>query len=104
MWIASFYGHQKCVQLLIEGGANANVPNKVTVTKLKTTYLTSVQVLVISVGLLSAWRVVVCGAELLWCPVSVSVKQRELRRVGEVELAKCKASCREDSGCCLSDN
>ena len=43
MWIASFHGHQKCVQLLTEGGANINVPRKVTVLlRLKTTYLTSV--------------------------------------------------------------
>ena len=45
MWIASLYGHQKCVQLLIDGGANVNVPRKVTLTKVNTAHLTSVKVL-----------------------------------------------------------
>ena len=68
---------KKCVfklhkQLLIEGGSYVNVPKGDCITEVETTYLSLV--LAISVGPLSAWRVVVCGAELLWCPVCVSVE------------------------------
>ncbi len=31
LWIASFDGHQKCMELLIDAGANVNVPNEVSV-------------------------------------------------------------------------
>ena len=31
LWIASFYGHQKCMELLIDPGANVDVPNEVSV-------------------------------------------------------------------------
>ena len=29
LWAASFYGHQKCVQLLIDAGANVDVQEEV---------------------------------------------------------------------------
>ncbi len=29
LWAASFYGHQKCVELLIDAGANVDVQEKV---------------------------------------------------------------------------
>ena len=72
----------KCVfklhnQLLIEGGSYVNCPAKGDcITKVETTYLSLV--LVISVGPLSAWRVAVCGAELFWCPVCVSVETDDI--------------------------
>ena len=31
LWAASFYGRQKCMELLIDAGANVDVPNKVSV-------------------------------------------------------------------------
>ncbi len=32
LWVASFYGHLKCVELLLGGGANVDVQNVVSVT------------------------------------------------------------------------
>ena len=62
IWLASFNGHEECVDQLIKAGANVDVPQEVSVTRK------------LAVCPLSAWRVVVCGAELLWCPVCVSVE------------------------------
>ncbi len=31
LWTASFHGHQKCMELLIDAGANVDVPNEVSV-------------------------------------------------------------------------
>ncbi len=31
LWLASICGHQKCVELLINAGANVDVPNEVSV-------------------------------------------------------------------------
>ena len=31
LWAASFYGHQKCMELLIDAGANVDVPKEVSV-------------------------------------------------------------------------
>ena len=31
LWTASFYGHQKCMELLINAGANVDVPKEVSV-------------------------------------------------------------------------
>ena len=36
LWLASFNGHQKCVFLLIEAGANVDVPKRVSVTSMHT--------------------------------------------------------------------
>ena len=36
LYSASFHGHQKCVHLLIEAGANVDVPNEVSVTSMHT--------------------------------------------------------------------
>ena len=33
LWSASFYGHQRSVALLIEAGANVDVPKEVSVTR-----------------------------------------------------------------------
>ena len=32
LWTASFYGHLKCVELLLEGGASVDVQEEVSVT------------------------------------------------------------------------
>ena len=36
LWVASFDGHHKCVHLLIEAGANVDVPKRVSVTSMHT--------------------------------------------------------------------
>ena len=35
LYTASFYGHLKCVQLLLEAGANVDVPKEVSVVRIK---------------------------------------------------------------------
>ena len=42
MWVASFDGHQKCVNLLIEAGANVDVPKEVSVTTQSCTHISEV--------------------------------------------------------------
>ena len=62
LWKASFYGHQKCVELVVEAGANVDVPNNVSVTS-------CTHILVISVGPLDSGS----EPELVECPVCVEV-------------------------------
>ena len=59
---ASYYGCQKCVELLVEAGANVNVPKNVSVTS-------CTHILVISVGPLDSGS----EPELVECPVCVEV-------------------------------
>ena len=62
LWRASFDGHQKCVELLLEAGANVNVLQNVSVTS-------CTHILVISVGPLDSGS----EPELVECPVWVEV-------------------------------
>ena len=62
LWKASFNGHQKCVELLVEAGANVYVPRNVSVTS-------CTHILVISVGPLDSGS----EPELVECPVCVEV-------------------------------
>ena len=80
IWIASYFGHQKCVEVLIKAGAIIDIPSEVSVSSCTYISETILQVITYHHILLVYRTLVVCGgAGLVKCPVCVARSEhREL--------------------------